>query len=190
MKQGRTFVTNNPMLTFTVNGREAGSTLPVQSGKDKVVRTHARAESQLPYDRLEIARMAESSVKQRRPAIGTRPKSISNIRSRRAAGSPRAPPRISCGIQASNWQDPPHGRHAAHSLYGTRRPENVFAHTSPVYVIRDGKPIPTGTTRSSYVQYMESAIRWFSKKARFSSARTAGRSSKNGPGDEGRGAHG
>src|SRR5262245_26900966 len=54
LKQGRTFVTNNPLLTFTVNGRESGSTLSLASGKDKILQIHARAESQLPYDRLEI----------------------------------------------------------------------------------------------------------------------------------------
>ena len=56
LKQGRTFISNNPMLTFTVNGREPGANLTVRSGKDHALEIYARAESQLPYDRLEIVR--------------------------------------------------------------------------------------------------------------------------------------
>ena len=59
LKRGRTFVSNNPLLTFTVNGHEAGSALTLSSGKDRVLQIHARAESQLPYDRLEIVRNGE-----------------------------------------------------------------------------------------------------------------------------------
>src|SRR6185369_1638129 len=54
LKAGRTFITNSPMLSFTVNGREAGATLRLDSKRDKVLQIHARAESQLPYHSLEI----------------------------------------------------------------------------------------------------------------------------------------
>jgi len=46
----------------------------------------------------------------------------------------------------------------------------VFAHTSPVYVIADGKPIRSWEDAQFYVRYMESAIRWLNKEARFASA--------------------
>jgi hypothetical protein len=48
LKQGRTFVTNSPVLSFTVNGQDPGSTLRLDSQKDKIVQVHAVAESQLP----------------------------------------------------------------------------------------------------------------------------------------------
>jgi hypothetical protein len=54
LRAGRTFITNSPILSFTVNGQEAGAEIRVDSSKDKVVRIHAAAESQLPYHRLEI----------------------------------------------------------------------------------------------------------------------------------------
>ena len=54
LRRGRTFVTNSPLLSFTVNGREAGETLDLKRGKASVVSIEAPAESQLPYHRLEI----------------------------------------------------------------------------------------------------------------------------------------
>src|ERR1700731_3687477 len=43
LKEGRTFISNNPMLTFTVNGREPGANLTVRSGKDRALEIYARA---------------------------------------------------------------------------------------------------------------------------------------------------
>lgn len=54
LKDGRTFITNSPLLAFTANGRDPGATLRFDSKKDKVAHVHAVAESQFPYDRLEI----------------------------------------------------------------------------------------------------------------------------------------
>ena len=53
------------------------------------------------------------------------------------------------------------------SLYGTRRPEYVFAHSSPVYVIRDESPIRNSDDAQYYIRYMDNAIRWLNKEARF-----------------------
>jgi hypothetical protein len=171
LRQGRTFVTNNPMLTFTVNGQEAGSTLQVSAGKDKVLRIHARAESQLPYDRLEI--VSNGQVIGETAPTGVRHKAEIHL---------EHPLGGSCWIAAratENLRRYPgvdfHKIHRAEgtllsNLYGTRRPENVFAHTSPVYVIADGKPIRSWEDAQFYVRYMESAIRWLNKEARFASA--------------------
>ena len=56
------------------------------------------------------------------------------------------------------------------SLYGTRRPENVFAHTSPVYAIVDGKPIRSWDDAQYYIGYLQHAIDWLNSEARFASA--------------------
>ena len=56
------------------------------------------------------------------------------------------------------------------SLYGTRRPENVFAHTSPMYVILDGKPIRSWDDAQFYIRYLEHAMDWLKQEARFASA--------------------
>lgn len=51
--------------------------------------------------------------------------------------------------------------------YGTRRPETVFAHSSPVYVIRDGKPIRNWDDAQYYIRYLDSAEAWLNRKGRF-----------------------
>ena len=51
--------------------------------------------------------------------------------------------------------------------YGTRRPETVFAHSSPVYVIRDEKPIRSQADAEYYVRYVDNAIHWLETEAKF-----------------------
>ncbi|MCP5115051.1 MAG: CehA/McbA family metallohydrolase, partial [bacterium] len=53
LRAGRTFITNSPVLSFTVNGAEPGARLNVTT-KQRTLEIHARAESQLPYHHLEI----------------------------------------------------------------------------------------------------------------------------------------
>jgi len=55
------------------------------------------------------------------------------------------------------------------SLYGTRRPESVIAHTSPVYATLDGKPVRSWDDAQYYVGYMQHAIDWLKSEARFDS---------------------
>jgi hypothetical protein len=171
LKRGRTFVSNNPLLTFTVNGQQAGSTLTLNSGKDRVLQIHARAESQLPYDRLEIVRNGD--------VIGS---ATPSGKLHQAEIHLEYPVRGSGWIAARALEDlhryPGVEFDRVHSaegtllssLYGTRRPENVFAHTSPVYAILDGKPIRSWDDAQFYIRYLEQATDWLKQEARFASA--------------------
>jgi hypothetical protein len=51
--------------------------------------------------------------------------------------------------------------------YGTRRPETVFAHTSPVYVLREGRTIRSQDDAEYYVRYLDAAIAWLEKNGNF-----------------------
>jgi hypothetical protein len=171
LKLGRTFVSNNPMMTFTVNRQEPGAHLALTSGKDRVLEIFARAESQLPYDKLEIVCNGQVIA----AASPGGPRHMAEIRLEH-------PVRGSCWIAARALEDL--GRYPAvnfseihrgegtlfSSLYGTRRPENVFAHTSPVYAIVDSKPIRSWDDAQYYVGYMQHAIDWLKTEARFASA--------------------
>jgi hypothetical protein len=171
MKRGCTFISNNPLLTFTVNGREAGARLALRSGKDRVLQIHARAESQLPYDKLEIVRNGEVIASA----------SPSGLR-HQAEIHLEHPVRGSGWIAARAMEDlhryPAVDFARVHSaegtllssLYGTRRPENVFAHTSPVYAIVDDKPIRSFDDAQFYARYLEQAIEWLKREAQFASA--------------------
>jgi len=171
LKRGCTFVTNSPMLMLTVNGHEPGARLSLDSRKNRALEIHARADSQLPYDKLEIVRNGEVIA----TATPSGPRHTAEIRLEH-------PLKGSCWIAARAMEDL--GRypgvefgkiHRAEGtlfsgLYGTRRPENVFAHTSPVYAIVDGKNIRSWDDAQYYVYYMQHAIDWLKAEARFASA--------------------
>jgi TolB protein len=54
IKAGRTFVTNGPLLTFTVNNREAGSEIRLPFAGAHLVRVRVTLRSNLPVNHLEI----------------------------------------------------------------------------------------------------------------------------------------
>jgi hypothetical protein len=170
LKQGRTFVTNSPILKFTVNGLDPGATLNFDSKRNRVAEVHAVAESQLPYDRLEI--VANGTVVAQSTPSG---------RLHMARIHLEHPIRESCWIAARVCEDMdayrkrgvdfqtvhvPDGTRLS-DYYGTRRPETVFAHSSPVYVIRDGKPIRSWEDAEYFVRYMDNAIHWLDTEAKF-----------------------
>jgi len=140
------------------------------AGKNRALEIFARAESQLPYDKLEIVRNGEVIAS----ASPAGPHHAAEIRLEQ-------PLRGSCWIAARAMEDL--GRYPGvnfsqihrgegtllSSLYGTRRPENVFAHTSPVYAIVDGKPIRSWDDAQYYIGYMQHAIDWLKTEARFAS---------------------
>jgi hypothetical protein len=170
LKQGRTFVTNSPLLTFTVDGHDPGATLHFESGQERVAQVHAVAESQIPYDRLEIV------------ANG-------NVIAQVTPGGPRHFAEIhfehkvdrSCWLAARVCEDMdsyrkrgvdfqevhvPRGTRLS-DYYGTRRPETVFAHSSPVYLIRDEAPIRNWDDAEYFVRYIDNAIHWLDTEAKF-----------------------
>ena len=170
LKQGRTFVTNSPVLSFTVNGQEPGATLRFDSKKNQVAEVKAIAESQLPYDRLEIVSNGVT-IGQASPSG----------RQYRAEIHLEHPIRQSCWLAARVVEDLDTYRKRGvafpevHVLkgtrlsdyYGTRRPETVFAHSSPVYVIRDEALIRSQDDAEYYVRYLDKAIDWLNTEAKF-----------------------
>ncbi|MFB3826334.1 MAG: CehA/McbA family metallohydrolase [Bryobacteraceae bacterium] len=170
LRAGRTFITNSPVLSFTVNGREAGEVIPAGAGSKTVMQVHARAESQLRFDRLEIVVNGEA-IAEASPS-GARNAAEIHL---------EYPVTRSCWIAARVLEDdsPYRARnvdfrtiHAGQGTrlgdyYGTRRPETVFAHSSPVYVIRDGQPIRSFDDAQYYVRYLDSAVEWLRKNGRF-----------------------
>ncbi len=170
LKLGRTFVTNSPVLTFTVDGRDPGATLHFDAGRNRVARVHALAESQLAYDRLEI--VANGTV-----VAQTAPSGSQN----RAEIHLEHSVRQSCWLAARVCEDLDGYRkrgvdfrevHVARGTrlsdyYGTRRPETVFAHSSPVYLIRDGAGIRNWEDAGYFVRYMDNSIHWLETEAKF-----------------------
>jgi hypothetical protein len=53
VRAGRTFVSNSPLLSFTVNGQDPGGTITLAS-TGSTVRIHAEARSVIPFVQLEL----------------------------------------------------------------------------------------------------------------------------------------
>ncbi len=170
LKAGRTFISNSPLLSLKVNGQGPGTTLKAPSKRSKALEIEAAVDSQLPCQRLEIVCNGDV-VAQATP--GGRPY--------HAEIHWEHPLKESCWIAARAYEDIAgyrargvrfstihvdegtlHG-----NLYGTRRPETVFAHTSPVYVIRDGEPIRSWDDAQYWVRYLDRAIRWIETEGKF-----------------------
>jgi hypothetical protein len=152
-----------------VNGRSPGDQIEVTQ-KKFLLQIRASAQSQLPYDRLEI--VVNGTVVADSSPSGSRHRAVINL---------EYPVRDSCWIAARVLEDS--GTYRAKQVnlreihqdrgtlhgdyYGTRRPETVFAHTSPVYVLLDGAPIRSEEDAQYYVRYLESAIAWLDKEGNF-----------------------
>jgi len=172
LKAGRTFISNSPLLSFTVDNHEPGSVLPLTARSRRVVQIHAVAESQLPYDRLEI--ISNGRVIGEATPSGARNRA--EIHLEQAV-------QHSCWFAARAYEKLDSYRERGvdfkkvhvdqgtllSSYYGTRRPEAVFAHTSPVYVILDGKAIRSWEDAQYYVRYLDNAMNWLRTEAKFAS---------------------
>jgi hypothetical protein len=156
-------------VRFTVNGREAGATIHLAESAGKI-EIEAEAKSQLPYDRLEIVVngrvVADSTpsgpLHQARIAIEHPLKESSWIAAR--AVEDLAPYRAK-GVEFSKIHMPRGTR--VGDYYGTRRPETVFAHTSPVYVLLEGREIRSRDDADYYIRYMDKSIEWLEKEGKF-----------------------
>lgn len=170
LKAGRTFITNSPLVFLTVNGREPGTVLNIDSKEMKVLEISATADSQLPYNHLEV--VCNGEVLAAATPSGDRYHAEIHI---------EHPITRSCWIAARAYESiEPYRTKSLNfstvhieegtlhgNYYGTRRPETVFAHTSPVYVIRDGQPIRSWEDAQYYIRYMERAMDWMKTEARF-----------------------
>jgi len=113
VRQGNTFISNGPLLEFTVNGIPAGSAIEVAPGQKLAIR--ATAKSIVPYEKLEI--IANGHVVSETGALAA-----AEIENDLVDGG---------WIAARCFG-------SAKSILDQRSP--IFAHTSPVFVTATGKP--------------------------------------------------
>jgi hypothetical protein len=140
IKAGRTFISTGPLLTFSVNGKEAGSTLRIAPGTVKV---KATAKSIEPYDVLELIHNGKVvySVKPSGPDFNAAiDRDVQLERggwiALRAHGKKMLP------FGATWWQQP------------------VFAHTSPIYLDMPGKPAPSAEAAALFLDQLDYLRKW------------------------------
>jgi hypothetical protein len=133
LKQGRTFVTNGPLLTFTVGGQEPGEEVQLAAPGRVVARVSLR--SNVPVDHLEIIRNGQ--------VVASIP-----LRGDRTA----ADTTVHVPVPHSGW--------LVLRAYGDGPREPVldlypFASTSPVYVTVAGAPVRSRADAEFFVRWID-----------------------------------
>jgi hypothetical protein len=145
LRAGRTFVSNGPLLEFTVNGEAAGTLLELREDAAPL-RVSVRAISRIPFERLEIVRDGEVVADQ--VSVGGREASLD-----------REIPVAQGGWIAARVS----GSTKTHAL------TTVFAHTSPVYYRVAGTPSRRAEAAGAFVDEIEESVRFIRKSYKFAS---------------------
>lgn len=142
LRAGRTFVSNGPLMEFSVNGKGAGETLQV----DGPLKVRVRAISRIAFERIEIVIngqvVGEQSAIEGREALLEREFSIDR----------------------GGWI-------AARCFSRTKSHggATVFAHTSPVYLRMEGTPHRIAEAAGAFIDEIEASMRYIRKIYRFGS---------------------
>jgi hypothetical protein len=121
LKQGRSFVTNRPLLFVTVDGKEPGAELAISSGPAAGADVEIHAVSATPISRIDI--LHQGRVLKR---IGVDPPATDIRRNEKIT------------VPKSGWLAV---RCLGRGENANLSPAFALAHTSPFYIIVDGQPI-------------------------------------------------
>ncbi|HMF16344.1 MAG TPA: CehA/McbA family metallohydrolase [Gemmataceae bacterium] len=121
VRAGRTFVTNGPILDFTINGHGPGSTVEVPA-ETKTIHVRAHARSLVPFQRLEV--IQNGAVVTEQKVADTPAETILDV---------ELPISESGWWAARCWGD--------HHVQTSICPQPASAHTSPTYVRLGEKPM-------------------------------------------------
>lgn len=174
LEKGATFISNSPFLLCTVDGKSPGEEVQVKNGgRVKVV---AEVWSQLPLDRLEIIINGEvvsektlekgTTTTYGRLEVEISPQESSWIAARAHQFTEADRDR---GVSFMQRRDFGGGPTMLNRYYGTLRPETAFAHTSPTYVIVDGRPQRSSDDANWFVTYLRNGIQWLDTSGKFPS---------------------
>lgn len=155
LEQGRTFITNGPLLEFSVNGRGPGDTLSLETPAP--VRVSARAVGRVDFRTLELIRngevvKAESSHREERHF--TADLSMDLDLAEPCWLAVRTPP-------------PPLKDDPAQGFPRSELGGPIFSHSSPVYVQVGGRPVFHRPAAESLLEDLKSAKSTIEKAAVF-----------------------
>jgi hypothetical protein len=155
VRAGRGFVSNGPLLEFDVDGRQPGDV--VSFSEPRLVRARVTARSILPFNTLEIV-------------------CNGNVIGHKTIAPPQTPPaggvyawsiETTTTLDSSSWLA---ARVVDHPDLRNRilpRSLSVFAHTSPVYVLRDGRDVRAQASLNYLGRYVEGFLRWLDTRPPF-----------------------
>ncbi|MGH9633031.1 MAG: CehA/McbA family metallohydrolase [Bryobacteraceae bacterium] len=155
LKAGSGFVTNGPMLTFEVDGSSSGNVVPFTRPRE--VKVHATATSILPYQGLEIVVNGE-------PAIT---KNVSNPSRPGPDGLYSVDLEGTIPLNRSSWLAARVAEHPAVRKRLLPRGLTVFAHTNPIYFLRNGEKVRQLASVQYLQKYLKGTIHWLNTGATF-----------------------
>ena len=144
IRRGKTFATNGPLLAFEVNGRGPGDTINVEESEARV-KIFARAICQYPLERMEI--IANGAVQHMVEGKGGQHELACEIRMH---------------MSESTWFAARVRGRVEPEVYGGVAPWNLHAHTSPIYVLKAGRPVlqrADATAMADYIRLISERYR-------------------------------
>jgi hypothetical protein len=155
LKAGNGFITNGPMLTFDVEGRTSGEVIPF-TGK-RTVKARASARSILPFGTLEIVLNGETAAVKRTPSPNRPgPDGLYTVELEGAFD-----------LDQSSWLAARVAEDPASKNRILPRGLTVFAHTNPIYFLRDGAKVRELSSVRYLQKYVKGTIHWLNTGARF-----------------------
>ncbi len=137
LTEGRTFVTNGPLLSFRAENQEPGDELRLPGGGPSTVRVQAEARSIFPMETLDILRNGKvvRSITPDDPYLVKLDEAIT--------------------VEESGW--------LAARVSGPERQQlmmdgYVYAHTSPVYVTKGGRPTRSPEDARYFVEWIDEIL--------------------------------
>ncbi|MBK8501157.1 MAG: CehA/McbA family metallohydrolase [Saprospiraceae bacterium] len=172
INEGKTFITNNPFLKMEIEEQGPGSIIKQSSERKNTIT--AEVWTQFPIDRLEIIAngelIAEKQLKQNdkyaKLEIEFQPEKSTWITARAYEYSQ---PYSRNGLSLAQRRNQENGNTGLNRYFGTLRPETVFAHTSPIYIIVDEIPVRSSVDASYFVRYLENSKKWLGDSGNFPS---------------------
>jgi hypothetical protein len=155
LKAGNGFVTNGPMLTFEVEGHMAGEVVPFTGSRR--VRARATARSILPFQRLEIVVNGETAAVRNLP--GRDRPGPDGLYTLEVEGM--------VNLDRSSWLAARVAESPASRNRLLPRGLTVFAHTNPVYFLRNAAKVRELSSIHYLQKYVAGTIRWLNTGARF-----------------------
>jgi hypothetical protein len=155
IKAGKTFVSNGPMLEFDVEGHEPGDVVEFRGNRRVKARVTAR--SILPFYRLEIV-MNGQTIEHKTVPPSTSPQKD---------GLYAMEIQTTVNLERSGWLA---ARVADHPDIRNRilpRGVSVFAHTSPVYFLKDGQKVREEASIAYLRKYVEGVLHWLGTNPQF-----------------------
>jgi TolB protein len=134
LREGRSFVSNGPLLELTVNGKVPGETVSSAAGQPLLLEVEARVESRVPLDKLEL--VLNGKV----------------IQSVAAGREGRASFHVSRSIMAGGWL----ALRASGAADPTQLGAPAEAHTAPIYLEPEGKAMePMAESAAKFVDWID-----------------------------------